>query len=36
MKAEKHVNIEIEYNKVTINSDPEFPFNIPSGYEKMR
>ncbi|MBL0073210.1 MAG: DUF4292 domain-containing protein [Bacteroidetes bacterium] len=36
VKAEKHVNIEIEYNKVTINSDPEFPFNIPSGYEKMR
>ena len=36
VKAEKQVNIEIEYNKVTINSDPEFPFNIPSGYEKMR
>jgi hypothetical protein len=36
IKAEKQVEIDIEFNKITLNNDPEFPFNIPSGYEKIR
>jgi hypothetical protein len=35
IKAEKDVNIEIEYNKITLNNNLEFPFNIPAGYEKI-
>ncbi|MBL0340283.1 MAG: DUF4292 domain-containing protein [Bacteroidetes bacterium] len=33
--AEKNVKIEIDYSKITLNNNLEFPFNIPSGYEKM-
>ncbi|HMT29445.1 MAG TPA: DUF4292 domain-containing protein [Bacteroidia bacterium] len=35
IKAEKEVKIEIEYNKITLNTNPEFPFTIPDGYEKI-
>lgn len=35
IKAEKIINIDIDYNKVTLNNDLEFPFNVPAGYEKM-
>jgi hypothetical protein len=36
IKAEKNIKINIEYNKVTLNSEAQFPFTIPSSYEKMR
>lgn len=36
IKADKTAKIEIEYNKLVINSELEFPFNIPNGYEQIR
>lgn len=35
VKAEKNVKIDIKYTKITLNNNLEFPFTIPSGYEKM-
>jgi hypothetical protein len=36
IKAEKNILIDIGYNKLTISNDLEFPFSIPSSYEKIR
>ena len=36
IKADKTAKIEIEYNKVVINTELEFPFNIPKSYEQIR
>lgn len=36
IQAEKILKVEIEYNKINLNSDIEFPFNIPEGYEKIQ
>lgn len=35
IKAEKNVDIKIEYSKVSINIPQVFPFNIPSKYERI-
>ncbi|MFN4122965.1 MAG: DUF4292 domain-containing protein [Flavobacteriales bacterium] len=34
--AEKTANIEIEYSKITLDKVVNTPFNIPSGYERIR
>lgn len=36
IKADKTAKIDIEYNKVVINTELEFPFSIPKGYEQIR
>jgi len=36
IKAEKQLNINIEYQKITLNNDLDFPFSIPAGYEKIQ
>jgi hypothetical protein len=36
IKAEKQLNVAIEYQKVTVNTEVDFPFNIPDGYERIR
>ncbi len=36
IKAEKILKIDIEYSKINLNSEIEFPFNIPAGYEKIQ
>jgi hypothetical protein len=35
IKAQKNVDIKIEYSKVTINTPQTFPFSIPSKYERI-
>jgi hypothetical protein len=35
VKAEKDVNISIEYSKVAVNEQQEFPFTIPNSYERI-
>lgn len=34
--AEKIVNISIDYSKIMVNEELEFPFHIPRSYEKIR
>ncbi len=34
--AEKNFEIHIEYGKVTVSEPQEFPFNVPSNYERIR
>ncbi len=34
--AEKILKVDIEYLKINLNSEIDFPFNIPSGYEKIQ
>jgi len=36
IKAEKLVKIDIEYLKLTLNNEIEFPFTIPQGYERIQ
>src|ERR1035437_9733217 len=36
LKGENKYQISIEYSKVTINKELEFPFHIPDNYEKIR
>jgi hypothetical protein len=36
VKTEKELIIEIEYKKVTLNGELEFPFSIPDSYESIR
>jgi len=36
IKADKNLKIEIEYLKLTLNNEIEFPFNIPAGYERIQ
>ena len=33
--TEKHMNAEIKYNKVTVNSDVSFPFKITDKYKRI-
>jgi len=35
LKAQKKVNIEINYSKIALNEEQSFPFKIPDNYEKM-
>lgn len=35
IKAEKNVDIKIEYSKISINSVQSFPFSIPAKYERI-
>jgi hypothetical protein len=35
VKGEQEVNLDIEYNRVVVNTPIEFPFNIPSGYARI-
>ena len=35
IKAEKNVDIKIQYSKVSINKPQTFPFSIPSKYERI-
>lgn len=35
LKSDKPFRISIEYSKVAINKPLEFPFNVPSAYEKI-
>ena len=35
IKAQKNVNINIEYSKVTLNEEQTFPFKIPDNYEQI-
>lgn len=35
IKADKQIKIEIEYNRINLNTELEFPFKIPAGYEKI-
>ncbi len=35
INAGKTIRINIEYQKLTLNTDIDFPFNIPPGYEKI-
>lgn len=35
IKAQKKINIQINYNKITLNEEQSFPFKIPDSYEKM-
>ncbi len=36
IKADKILKIDIEYQKISLNNDIEFPFNIPIGYERIQ
>lgn len=36
IKADKNIHIEIEYTKLTLGEEQDFPFSIPDSYEKMR
>ena len=36
ISAGKALRINIDYQKLTLNTDIEFPFNIPQGYEKVQ
>jgi hypothetical protein len=36
IKAGKDAQIEIEYSKVTLNNEIDFPFTIPSGFSPIR
>ena len=36
VKADKELTIDIEYKKLTLNGDLEFPFSIPDSYESIR
>ncbi|MDQ3050298.1 MAG: DUF4292 domain-containing protein [Bacteroidota bacterium] len=36
IKAEKILKVDIEYQKISLNNDIDFPFNIPSGYERIQ
>lgn len=35
IKAQKNVNIDILYSKVTLNEEQSFPFKIPENYEQI-
>jgi hypothetical protein len=35
IKAQKNVNIDIQYSKVNVNEDVSFPFKIPDNYEQI-
>ncbi len=35
IKAEKNVNVQLTYSKVSINTVQSFPFSIPSKYERI-
>jgi hypothetical protein len=35
IKADKTVNISIDYSKIVVNEVQEFPFTIPGSYEKI-
>ncbi|MDF2437864.1 MAG: hypothetical protein K0Q95_2240 [Bacteroidota bacterium] len=35
IKAEKNVNIDLIYTKVTLNEEQSFPFKIPDNYEQI-
>jgi hypothetical protein len=35
INADKQIKIKIEYNKISLNTDLDFPFKIPAGYEKL-
>ncbi len=35
IKADKQIKIDIEYSKVNLNTELEYPFKIPAGYEKI-
>jgi hypothetical protein len=35
IKAQKNVNIDLNYNKVTLNEEQSFPFKIPDNYEQI-
>ncbi|MFI5219885.1 MAG: DUF4292 domain-containing protein, partial [Bacteroidia bacterium] len=36
IKAEKIINISIDYSKIIVNEELEFPFHIPRSYEEIR
>ena len=33
--AEKQLKVDIEYNRLTVNASTDFPFSIPSSFEKI-
>jgi hypothetical protein len=35
IKAQKNVNIDLNYSKVTLNEEQSFPFKIPDNYEQI-
>lgn len=35
IKAQKNVNIDFKFNKVTLNEEQSFPFKIPDNYEQI-
>jgi hypothetical protein len=35
IKAQKNVNIDLNFNKVTLNEEQTFPFKIPDNYEQI-
>lgn len=35
IKAQKKINIKINYTKITLNEEQSFPFKIPDNYEKL-
>lgn len=35
IKAQKNVNIDLKYSKVTLNEELSFPFKIPDNYEQI-
>ncbi|MEP7171563.1 MAG: DUF4292 domain-containing protein, partial [Bacteroidota bacterium] len=35
IKADKDVNISIDYSKIAVNDVQEFPFTIPGSYERI-
>lgn len=36
IQADKILKVDIEYSKINLNNEIEFPFNIPAGYEKIQ
>lgn len=36
VKSGQQIRIDIEYSRISVNTDLEFPFTIPQGYEKMQ
>lgn len=35
IKAQKRINIQMDYSKIVLNEEQSFPFKIPENYEKM-
>lgn len=36
IKAEKEVNIKINYTRISLNAEMDFPFTIPGSYDRLR